>query len=59
MTAADLKVTEVTMATTRPDYSLLASALLDRILELDKDPAIEAEYQEWLKERKEKHESLK
>lgn len=48
------KVRNVIVTETEPDYRLLGAALLEQIRELDKDPAIEAEYQEWLKERKDK-----
>lgn len=49
--AIELRVTECEMARQKPNYQQFAGPLLERMLEQMNDPAIEAEYQEWRRNR--------
>lgn len=48
---AEVRVTECEMVRQKPNYRQFAGSLLGRMLEQMNDPAIEAEYQEWRRNR--------
>ena len=50
--AAETMGLEFEMAAVRPDYKPLARSMLDGIREFFSDPANEADYQQWLMDRK-------
>lgn len=49
----ELRITEVTMAREKPNYSNYAPALLESCRKFYEDPENERAFQEWRKEREE------